>query len=433
VPEAAQADLWQSWLPLALPAAGRRFATRDAGVASALADAGAEVVAEGPADASVGDASAAWAVLPLGTDLPQLGPRPLRAAERVARATYVRARVAAARRRLGPGATTFFWEPNLAVSWDRPDRRGRGRFPVRAVVYSGNGETVLARLLGEVGETRPPRELDVRCKGGLTLVFLADAVLRAAIGPARSKLDRQRGALDALRALDPPASVARLVPWRRAGGRSGIADWALEAALRGRTPHEGLSDAAFEGCVDFLVELFRAGGRAPGDPLRQRAAALGAAALGERLDRELAGLPRGFAHADFGLPNLLVEGDRLVGVVDWEAAGDGRLPFLDLLHLEVERRLGPREELGEGFVRHLLPWARGGGDRSTRRYADALGVRLDGDLLVSLAVAWWVDTIGYAVETYDPSTRWRRDWWERNVELPLAELRRSGAVPADGP
>jgi aminoglycoside phosphotransferase (APT) family kinase protein len=43
--------------------------------------------------------------------------------------------------------------------------------------------------------------------------------------------------------------------------------------------------------------------------------------LAARLELELAGLPRGFGQGDFWGGNLLSDSGRLVGVVDWAAAG----------------------------------------------------------------------------------------------------------------
>ena len=96
-----------------------------------------------------------------------------------------------------------------------------------------------------------------------------------------------------------------------------------------------------------------------------------------RLDAELAGLPRGFGHGDFFAGNLLVDGGRLAGVVDWDGAGPGRLPLLDLLHLLVTSRWrGADLAWGPAIIGDLLPWVRAvatgspattaGGSASTR-------------------------------------------------------------------
>jgi hypothetical protein len=431
VSDAPRADLWHSWLPLALPAGGHRVRTHDRALRTTLAGAGAELVEDG-ADVAIGSPDAPWIVLPVESQLPQRRFVPLRAAERLVRGIAVRARVARTRRRVA-ASRVIWWEPNLPVAFDRPRGRGRARLPLRALVVRGEGETILDAVLRETGQPWPER---LWAKGGLTLAFGTHGVLRIAVGPARRKLESESRALATLSGLKPPAEVARLVPWHLQQGRTGLADWVLETRWPGTTPWR-VGEELHDACVDFLVLLFRTGRGGPVTSLAHRADTIGRVApadadlllgLAARLDDELAGLPRGFAHADFGLPNLLGEGGRLTGVVDWEAAGDGRLPFLDLLHLEVERALDPREELGEAFARHLLPWARAGGDRYARRYAEKLGLAADTATLEHLAAAWWLDVIGYAVEGYDPSTRWRRDWMERNVGAGVSALRAQGML-----
>lgn len=437
MPDSPRADLWHSWLPLVLPAGARRVRVEDPGLRATLVEAGAELVDDG-AEVAIGSADAPWVVLPVQHDLPQRRFVPLRAAERLVRGVALRAGVGRARRGL-PGSRVVWWEPNLPVSFGKPRGRGRARLPLRALVVRGEGETILDAVLREVGtsESRTPPRL--RAKGGLTLAFLERGVLRIAVGPARSKLEHQSRALAGLRALHPPDQVARLVPWQLQAGRTGLADWVLETRLPGTNPTPPLDEALLDECVEFLVALFRLDAAGVPPSLERRAEAVGRVApadaaalraLGARLDAELASLPRGFAHADFGVPNLLVEGARLTGVVDWEAAGDGRLPFLDLFHLEVENSLGPREELGEAFARHLLPWASGGGDSRSRRYAERLGLEAGPDTLEGLAVAWWLDVIGFAVEGYDPASRWRRDWTERNVHAAVSALRGRGMLRA---
>jgi hypothetical protein len=431
VPDSPRADLWHSWLPLALPASAERIRVEDPALRATLAGAGAELVEHG-AEVAIGSLDAPWVVLPIETELPQRRFVPLRVAERLVRGLSLRARVGRARRAL-PGSRVVWWEPNLPVSFGKPRGGGRARFPLRALVVRGEGETILEAVLGDVAASRAPPRL--RAKGGVTLAFLDDGVLRVAVGAARGKLERQSRALAGLRALDPPDEIAPLVPWQLQAGRTGLADWVLETRLPGTNPDEPVLHA----CVDFLVALFRLGTGADPLSLETRAQAIGRVApadadalraLGARLDTELASLPRGYAHADFGIPNLLVERGRLTGVVDWEAAGDGRLPFLDLLHLEVEHALRPREELGAAFARFLLPWASGGGDRHSRRYAERLGLDAGPETLERLSVAWWLDVIGYAVEGYDPASRWRRDWTERNVHAAVSALRARGMLPA---
>ena len=442
---AQRADLWHSWLPLAIPASATRFSVDNDAIAATLAAAGADLVTEG-AHADIGrPRTARWVAVPVEADLPQRRLRALRGGVRAVRGAGVRlraARIAASLRRRGYEAEVLTWEPGLPVGFGGASRRARGvreRLPLRAVVV-GRREvqpSLLEAVLAEVGSTAPARALSVRARGGLVLAFADRGVVRVGVGPAAAKLERQARALAALDALSPSDDIRTLVPWQLEAGRTGIGHWALERALEGRTASAPEGDAFFQSCVEFLVALFRAGrgGREP--RLERFARAVASVApddatalerLAARLEERFATLPRGFAHGDFGLPNLLESGGRLSGVVDWEAAGDGRLPFLDLFHLYVEDRLGPREELGEALVRHLLPWARRGGPPWASEYAGRLGLRAEPEILSALAAAWWLDVIGYAIEQYDPATRWRRDWVERNVGIALRGLREQGLL-----
>ena len=144
--------------------------------------------------------------------------------------------------------------------------------------------------------------------------------------------------------------------------------------------------------------------------------------LGRNLDRELAHLPRGFSHGDFWTHNLLVEGNRLQGVIDWDSAMPGRLPLVDLLHLLLSaHREGTREYLGPALVRHQLPWAETGGDEVVRSYCERLGIEVDATLLSRLVLAYWLSRV--ALELRSAPDRARRPVWMRNnVELVLDAL-----------
>ena len=150
--------------------------------------------------------------------------------------------------------------------------------------------------------------------------------------------------------------------------------------------------------------------------------------LGSDLEERLAGIPRGFAHGDFWAGNLLVEGGRLAGVVDWDFAGPGRLPLLDLLGLRLGAvRVGRRLSFGRALVEHLLPWARSGGDERTRAYCDAVGAPQAAGRLEDFVAALWLDTLARDLRTYADIGR-RRGWAVENVRLVLSAL--VGRAPA---
>jgi thiamine kinase-like enzyme len=142
-------------------------------------------------------------------------------------------------------------------------------------------------------------------------------------------------------------------------------------------------------------------------------------ALARRLDQDLAGLPRGIGHGDFWTGNLLIAGGRLRGVIDWAAARPDQLPLLDLINL----RVGERESkyFGRALSEHLLPWARAGGDATSRAYCERLGLDLGPSQLEGLAIAWWLERVARELEEYGDRFR-RPEWMRRNVELVLDAL-----------
>jgi Phosphotransferase enzyme family len=120
--------------------------------------------------------------------------------------------------------------------------------------------------------------------------------------------------------------------------------------------------------------------------------------LAEHLEGELSGLPRGFGHGDFWRKNMLVVGSRLLGVADWERAGDGRLPLLDLLQLTATQSPYARRGLGALVTDRLLPWAKAGGDADGRHYCEQVGVEPSPRVLRALVLAFWLDRLAREVE-----------------------------------
>ncbi len=101
--------------------------------------------------------------------------------------------------------------------------------------------------------------------------------------------------------------------------------------------------------------------------------------------------------------------------MDWDAAGPGRLPLLDLLHLTVASRWGRTENAwGPAIVGDLLPWARGGGDDLVRGYCRRVGLEPDPELLERLAIAYWLERAAAQLSAH--AERWEdREWIEANV------------------
>jgi hypothetical protein len=259
---------------------------------------------------------------------------------------------------------------------------------------------------------------------GIVVVLTDDAALRVALGPARGQIDAATAALELLRTLSPPPEVSERVPWLLADGETGLVRWSLERRLAGTKP----GPLPLADCRAFLLALFHVGGDASAHRPDQNADVVAAACpdiadpirdVAARAEESTASLARGFGHGDFWSDNLLVENGRLTGVVDWDAAGPGRLPLLDLLHLRANACR--RRSLGVAIARDLLPWARRGGDDETRDFCAELGFATTPRLLEALVVAYWLDYVAYQLRLYaDRSSR--TQWLHANVVTVLDAL-----------
>jgi aminoglycoside phosphotransferase (APT) family kinase protein len=451
VPDASRVDLRHSWLALVVPATARRFRVVDRGIVGTLVQAGAQIVDHG-ADVEIARSARALrggalcVLVPVERSPPRFRLRGLRAVERLFGALRVRFGVAAAsvviRVRGYPDVDVVTWELDLPArfrGWDATEMRSR--FPMRAIVI-GRREpmpTLLDAAVAATSEERPLRSLGASTHGGAALTFTRRGLLRVAVGPAAARLERQLTTLEILQALNPPPVVADRVPWTIDSGRIGLGLWVLERRLPGAAPAAPPSDRLLATCIDFLVALFETGRDLRPDErpsLAARADAVAAAgepgysdgirALGRRLDRELEALPRGFVHGDFWLGNLLVHDNALSGVADWEAAGPGGLPLVDLLQLLVHWRSGSGQALGEGTVLCLLPRLRRDAG-SVRAYCERVGLDVEQDELEALCLASWLETAGYGIANYE-RTGDDVEWLERNVNRPIRALVANGLL-----
>jgi hypothetical protein len=250
-----------------------------------------------------------------------------------------------------------------------------------------------------------------------------------AVGPAERQIDEQARALARLPELRASPALLERVPRVLAEGRSGLARWTLEQRLPGRRPD--LVDGGLRSdCLDFLTELFQLGAATQGGVVSERASVVASRlssgdeagrveVLGARLTSALEAVPCGFAHGDFWSENLLAEGGRLTGVVDWDYAGEGRLPLLDLFHLLVnEERRRRRVGLGRAIADWLLPSARSGGLPDVRELCRRISLEADPKLLAALAAAYWLDYVARQLELYADRAA-RPVWMRDNVSLVL--------------
>jgi hypothetical protein len=434
MPQPREIQPRHAWLPALLPAAARSFRVQDGELAATLeaGSGGAVDVEIGPVDRLRG--GAAWTLVPGGPGSGLEGlHRAGEAAVRLWRGGRVRAAAAAAARRLrrrgdGPVAT-WLWELGGEVrsSGSRAPRTS-ARLPFGAVVRSGpDAPTLLDEILATVTEPLGPRAPQAR-HSGVLLVHGPQALLRVAVGPARLLLDTEAGVLERIHAGGPPVLVSR-VPVTLARGREGVASWSLERRLDGGPAPLEPSPALVDDEVAFLAALHGlAGGGGPRQPsVAEDAQTLGLDAPTAWADGVLDGLPRGWSHGDFFPGNLLVGDGRLAGVVDWQSAAPGELPFLDLLQLVTHRwRWAHGASHAEAVRDGLVPWARRGGDAASAAYAEAIGIETSPELLEALAVAYWLRRAAFDARVYPSrvTPRWRR----RTLDPVVAALGRDGRL-----
>lgn len=424
-------------LAVALPAGAKRYRCTDPSLAAVLAAAGFDLtdvdsdVLVSSTPAGVDDSAQAVVVTLAGRD-PLHPSRVVRMLMRLVRAARLATDVARARRklkRLGfQELTTLRWqfgEPIVQVSRG-PRAPLAHRLPVSAIVMTGPRRmTLIDAACSDASERGIPLSAERVTVGssGALLVHGRDHVLSAGVGHAAQLTRRQAEVLARLGATT--ACFTKRIPHVAATGATGPLYWAALERLPGSAP-ERLDRTLATECADFLAGLHRAaGGSGVIYELAHAASVIAAAApssatrvidLAARVDRELAGVARGYAHLDFWSGNLLVERGRLSGVVDWSAAGPGHLPYLDLLHLLVSRhRLRSTQQPGGLFLRHLWRgevWA----EPSIAWYSNALALTLPFQLRDSILAAYWLQATARAVEdSKDRSTVTRPAWERENV------------------
>ena len=440
-----------------VPADARRFRVSDPLLAETLREAGAELTDDAPQVeiAAPDDLRGEAPLAIVSIDAAAGGAlRLARAAKRLMNSVRVRGQAIGARRAIRrrgyPSTVVIAWDVLQAfrLPWlaDAPRSRSLVEYlPQRALVVgarSSRAPTLLEAVAADAGSAagmslplKPPL-----MRAGVLVMVSADAVLRVAVGPSRREIESQVASLEALHAMAVPASVADRVPRVLGRGKSGLADWSIEQRLRGSQPPLPLSDDLLRESVDFLVDLHSVRGSGSGRTGESCASLAEAVAglspvhagaireLGHDLDAALADVPRGFAHADFFRGNLLAEGDRLVGVIDWDGAGPDRLPLLGLLHLRLASQYRPEDdEWGRTILNRLLPWADAGGDEIARDYCRRVGFEPDPTRLRALALAFWLDLIALHLRLH-PFRLDDRRWIDRNIDLVARALAVEGGI-----
>jgi hypothetical protein len=450
-------------LAAVLPAAARTLWVDDEGLAGDLVGGGYDVttdvttgVSTGSTDVAVLTGAAGLEAAPPadvvivlldGTRRSALTGRLHDAAARLRAHARVRAQAREAERQLrGQGhrqVCVLSWDegvplasraaPGAARSPARPES-----YPRRVVLVAGepDGPTVLDRALEQAG-CRPPVEPTGGLRatvspGGAALLRVDRGLLRVGLARGCHQVDTPASVLALLALPTSGAEVSRRTPDLIGRGRAGGASWSLEQWMQGAPARPPLAGPLLEDCVDFLVALHPVPSGQPrqGPELRAAAADVerlsarpeAVRRLAQRAEDALQELPRGFAHGDFWHRNLLVDQGRLTGVVDWDSARAGTLPFLDLMHLRATQSLRPGgHSWGRALVESLLPWAERGGDRHAERYAAALGVPVDAGTLRALVTGYWLTWLDYQLTHYELRRQEPR-WVRGNIDLVVAAL-----------
>ena len=418
-------------------------------IAATLADAGAELVDEdpdveiAPASALRGDAPSV--VVPLARPLPEGGSRWGRGTRRLTASIVVRAKATAELvrvRRLGyPRAQLIAWEAQSILRLDRfggprPQLTIIEKLPVGALVLGHRHPpepTVLDAAFAAAG-VEPEAVAGRRAptvRSGALVAFAKDSVLRTAIGAGAADIDAQCAALAALGDPDLDPVIKGRIPRTIDEGWVGLARWSLERRVSGVRVDNRFTPQLLDDCVDFLVHLFTATNHGPKTvTLAERAEQVASAAtpegaqvareLAQRIETELRDVAVGFGHGDFWAGNLLAQDGRLAGVVDWEGAGMGRLPVVDLLHLQMSSAaLRSRRPHGRIVIENL---EQVGDDPLVRTYCERLGLDLTTEQLRMLVAAYWLDYTGdQLVRSIDPVAR--PEWVRENVHGALESFR----------
>jgi len=308
---------------------------------------------------------------------------------------------------------------SLRPGWrDHARRRaGSGYVAYRPVAGS---RALLEQVLGDAGAT-VGSGLAVGADGAVRARVVRDGtpgLLRMGLTETAADPSWAAAGLAALRAQ----GCAR-VPEALASGRSGEVTWLVEELLPGRRPVR-LTPGLVDQVASFVAALPASDG-APG--LRDDAAVIAAGAPGSAAAvlraadavaaSEPARLPR-LGHGDLWSGNVLADGDRLTGVIDWDAWSPAAVPGVDLLHLlGTEQRIRTRSALGEVWLRR--PWDDPDFIRTARRHWPDWGG--DAEARRMVGTAWWLGQLAADMRR-SPALAADTRWLARNVDLVAAAL-----------
>ena len=219
----------------------------------------------------------------------------------------------------------------------------------------------------------------------------------------------------------------RLVPRMLGRGTGDGTAWTLESLLIGRRPRH-VSTSLLQQVAGFCARLPRRDEvptamdedfAAITSHLPQVGGRL--AALQDRCAPVVGQLGSVGRHGDLWAGNVLVQGESLTGIVDWDAWRDRGVPGTDLLNAcsYVDSPAG--SSLGDRFARR--PWAQTPFTKVSRPYWRDLGVDPSARALEMVAVAWWAGQVAANIERMPHLVNQER-WLRTNVFQVLEALER---------
>ncbi|MDH5504813.1 MAG: phosphotransferase [Acidimicrobiia bacterium] len=210
------------------------------------------------------------------------------------------------------------------------------------------------------------------------------------------------------------------IPRGVASGQIDGVSWSIEAYRPGRSPTR-LSLPQARQAADFVAKLPQGTSRTEvidraTDGLMKLAVDL--STVSEAVDARFTNLPAFVSHGDFWSGNLLFEGDRLTGVIDWDSWSEHGAPGLDVLHMWAEelRRL---RGVSYGELVEQRFWSEETVRSMVADYFTARSLDWQPDTQLILAAGWWMTAAAGAVRR-NPTLAFNDTWIERNVTRPAA-------------
>ncbi len=267
-------------------------------------------------------------------------------------------------------------------------------------------------------------------------------VISIGVGTAIDLLEQSLESRRILGDRDLPDRLRRRIVWPIADGCVGPARYLIEPSAVGSPVSKLSSGIVRDDCVEFMCDLFDAGGDGSIaddkafldrldtwcreislflDPADERSLSK----LHELVADGVRGLPLGFTHGDFWPGNIFKAHGRLSAVLDWDDSSPHGLPFIDAFDFAATTARGhDNTDPGPRLVNWLWPLLheQPGDIGGVPVGHFDLPVEVTPNLLRTLGVAYWLERIsrqlrlGYRVSN--------RRWTTANLRDPLRFLER---------